>query len=370
MRRRAAPRPLLGRRRSGARCSLGGRAVRRRAALRRRRGARRARRRRGRGSCSGARGLSVTRWSALAGRSRTSRCRSDQRPRGRLTLPPGRDRGSAAPRAGAAGPAGTAHACASTRASPGAGAQQLAPPRVVRARPARAGRAPVARRGGPDEVLVLPRIEPVRGAAPAGRRRIAAPARAPVAAEVELDGLRPRVRARRRRGSTGRRWPRGARADGAPAARRGRHAPARRARPARRRARRRSSTRRCARRPRCACTWPAPGGCALLLPGDGGPRSLEPDLGGWPHAHARLALVEARRRRRSPGCAARRGPVIYVAARRVDPLAAGARPTRRAAARARRPRRARGPPRGFTVAGCHGYELSGTRAAPAGSVLA
>ena len=60
------------------------------------------------------------------------------------------------------------------------------------------------------------------------------------------------------------------------------------------------------------------GGCALLLPGERRPLSIEPGLRGWPHAHARLALAEiggapaARRargppRRRSSGC--RRAPL-------------------------------------------------------------
>ena len=33
------------------------------------------------------------------------------------------------------------------------------------------------------------------------------------------------------------------------------------------------------------------GGCALLLPGDRRPVTLDPELAGWPHLHARLALV-------------------------------------------------------------------------------
>ena len=86
------------------------------------------------------------------------------------------------------------------------------------------------------EVLVLPRVEP---RARAGRRRATGPARArrrgrpALAAEVDLDGLRPH-----REGAPASRifWPalaRGGRADRAPPARRRRHAPARRARPAR-----------------------------------------------------------------------------------------------------------------------------------------
>src|SRR5205085_6888260 len=34
-------------------------------------------------------------------------------------------------------------------------------------------------------------------------------------------------------------------------------------------------------------------GCGLLLPGDRRPLEVSPDLGAWPHAHARLALVES-----------------------------------------------------------------------------
>jgi uncharacterized protein (DUF58 family) len=36
------------------------------------------------------------------------------------------------------------------------------------------------------------------------------------------------------------------------------------------------------------------GGCAVLLPGDRRPTTLEPELHGWPQLHARLALLEPR----------------------------------------------------------------------------
>jgi hypothetical protein len=110
------------------------------------------------------------------------------------------------------------------------------------------------------------------------------------------------------------------------------------------------------------------GGCALLLPGDRRPTSLESTLAGWPHLHVRLALLDAARGPNIAGLAARRGPVLYVVARPgVRPPAAllhapgarrllvvpGAPDARRAA---------------FTVAGCSGYEIgvrhAGARRSP------
>lgn len=104
------------------------------------------------------------------------------------------------------------------------------------------------------------------------------------------------------------------------------------------------------------------GGCAALLPGDRRPVGLDPSLGGWPHLHARLALVDGRGRPSLPVLAGRRGPVLYVAARRLAGpprtlLQAGSAsrflvvpcvlPARRAS---------------FTVAGCTGYALPAARA--------
>jgi hypothetical protein len=106
------------------------------------------------------------------------------------------------------------------------------------------------------------------------------------------------------------------------------------------------------------------GGCAMLVPGDRRPVLLDPTLAGWPHLHARLALIEGSSPPALGGIATRRGPILYVAARRLTrpPRAlahapGGGRllvvPGRISARRA-----------SFSVAGCHGYELS-ARGTPA-----
>lgn len=57
------------------------------------------------------------------------------------------------------------------------------------------------------------------------------------------------------------------------------------------------------------------GGCDLLLPGDRRPLHIEPDLGAWPGAHARLALTEGGPTAVAPLLAARprAGTTFYVA---------------------------------------------------------
>ena len=57
------------------------------------------------------------------------------------------------------------------------------------------------------------------------------------------------------------------------------------------------------------------GGCALLLPGERRPLTLEADLGSWPAAHARLAVVVAARTRPAPARVRRAGAVVWVSAR-------------------------------------------------------
>jgi uncharacterized protein (DUF58 family) len=103
------------------------------------------------------------------------------------------------------------------------------------------------------------------------------------------------------------------------------------------------------------------GGCALLIPGDRRPVALDPGLVGWTHLHARLALVDGDAPPPVSGLAARRGPIIYVAARRL---------TRPPRALAHAPGGGRvlvvpapiaGRRAAFTVAGCTGYELSEAR---------
>jgi uncharacterized protein (DUF58 family) len=218
--------------------------------------------------------------------------------------------------------------------------------------------------GGEAEVLVLPRVERVvtppgqgDGTGTAARR-----GRPSVAAEVDLDGLRPHR-------------------PGAPASRMYWPALARTGELMERRLRADADTRplvvldprsaagddaldQAVRATASLCVHLArQGGCALLLPGDRRPTSLEPTLAAWEHAHARLAVVTGASGPNLAGLASRRGPVYYVAAyiparppRALSHAPGGGRvlvvpgamPGRRAL---------------FTVAGCTAYELSGQHAA-------
>ena len=241
------------------------------------------------------------------------------------------------------------------------GRKVLAPPRVVVRDPfGLATRVVVA--GEADELLVLPRLEPVvaepghgDGTGLAGRR-----GRPAVAAEIDLDGLRPY-----REGAPASRifWQglarggdlmeRRLRADGdtRPLIVLDPRAPARR-----------EDLDAAVRAAASLCVYLAKaGGCALLLPGDRRPTALEPTLTGWPHLHVRLALVEDGAGPNVVGLASRRGPVLYVAARV---------PARSPRALAHAPGGGRmlvvpgviaGRRALFTVAGCTGYELSGAR---------
>ena len=70
------------------------------------------------------------------------------------------------------------------------------------------------------------------------------------------------------------------------------------------------------------------GGCGLLMPGERRPLEIDPDLGRWAGAHARLALVEGGPDLRAPllGPGMRLGRIFYVAAeapRRLPPVLAG-----------------------------------------------
>jgi uncharacterized protein (DUF58 family) len=253
------------------------------------------------------------------------------------------------------------------------GRKLLPPPRIVVADPFGLATRVVAA-DEPAEVLVLPRVEPVvtppgdgDGSGLAARR-----GRPSIAAEVDLDGLRPY-----RPGAAASRifWQglargsdlmeRRLRADGD-------------TRPLvvldPRRPAREEDLDAAVRAAASLCVYLArAGGCALLLPGDRRPTALEPTLTGWPHLHVRLALVDARSGPNVAGLASRRGPLLYVAA-----YAAG-RPPRAlqhavgggrylvvpggdgvADGFANAPRRA-GRRVAFVVAGCTGYELSGAR---------
>ncbi len=118
------------------------------------------------------------------------------------------------------------------------------------------------------------------------------------------------------------------------------------------------------------CLHLAPaGGCALHLPGEARPLGVDRRLGGWPSAHARLALVEADD---GPPLAARRahrGLTIRVSALTEPP---GARELARIAAGSSHlvaPVEVPSLAPAFSVAGCNGYELAttaGRRARDAG----
>jgi len=212
---------------------------------------------------------------------------------------------------------------------------------------------------GQDEVLVLPRIEPVRTPGGGDDERARSRGRHVATAEVDVDGLRPL-----REGTSAARiyWP----------------AVARGAEPMERRLAGEGDGRplivldpRGAAEPedldaavRAAASLTVhlarTGGCSLLMPGDKRPTVMEPTLSGWPHLHARLAVVPDEGRPQLTGLTGRRGDLIYVSARiRTSPpagvgTAAGARllvvprglPGRRPA---------------FSVAGCQAYTLERSR---------
>ena len=169
-----------------------------------------------------------------------------------------------------------------------------------------------------DEILVLPRVLPVR-ATGGGGETVAAHARAALvaAAETEIDGLRPH-----REGSPASRihWPALARGAGmmerkliseadsrplvvldprAPTSPEALDAAVRAAA---------SLTVHFARRQ----------GCALLLPGDRRAAVVESDLLAWPQAHVRLALVDDQTGPSLVAAQNRRGLVMLVAARPLD----------------------------------------------------
>jgi uncharacterized protein (DUF58 family) len=107
------------------------------------------------------------------------------------------------------------------------------------------------------------------------------------------------------------------------------------------------------------------GGCGLLLPGDRRASAIEPDLTGWPAAHARLALVQGGPEARAPVLRsnARTGPVFYVTAQAPDPTDFGAAlaTLTRSGATAVLPRELCGEIRqrpSFAVSGCVGFALT------------
>ena len=206
-----------------------------------------------------------------------------------------------------------------------------------------------------DEVLVLPRVEPVvaNGGGSGLASETAAAARpAEVAAEVEMESLRPY-----REGAPASRihWPTVARvgvlmerrlladSDSQPLVVMDAANPASEA-----------ALDMAVRAAASLCVHLARGGgCSLLLPGDRRAADLGPDLGGWPSLHARLAVVEPVAAAPAARLQARRGAVFWVTAREGAPRALER-------VHAERYLVSPGVSRGtaaFTVAGCAGMPL-------------
>ena len=261
-------------------------------------------------------------------------------------------------------PTAARRACASTRASSDAGRRALALPSVLVADPlGLASRAVSARASaGDDEILVLPRIEPVTTAAGGDdAARIARRGRKLLGAEVELDGIRPL-----RDGTPASRiyWP--AVAKGADAQERflrddsesqplvvldPRGAAGEEALDAAVRA-----------AASLAHALAEAGGCGVLLPGDRRATELSPTLAGWDVVHARLAMIGPDVGPALASVAQRRGPVVYVSARmrlRLPQALGGSRGATRVLVV---PGALADRSAAFAVAGCSGYVLNGRRA--------
>lgn len=259
-----------------------------------------------------------------------------------------------------------------TASFPRRGLRRLEPPVLLIRDPLDIYRHALPGAGAVDELLVLPRTEPIRfpgagGAAPAAASNLGLGAGAArvAPAEVEVDGLRPY-----RPGSPASRihWPALARGAGL----------------LERRLRADSDSRplvvldaRGAERPEdldaavraaasIALELSRREGCALLLPGERRATELDGGPGPWAATHARLALVDG-----GPACPApflssvgmRLGPTFYVAARRLGRMPIAADGVARAARVLVVPGRLPGRTARFEVAGCTGYELRADRGA-------
>ena len=219
-----------------------------------------------------------------------------------------------------------------------------------------------------DEVLVLPKVHPVRTAGGGGEAEHHAHARASLtaAAETEIDGLQ-----QHRVGSPASRihWPTLARgmglmerkliseADSRPLVLLDPRGPAE---PEHLDAAVRAAA-------SLVVHFARRGGCALLLPGDRRAHVIDPDLLAWPAAHVRLALADEHTAPPLAAARNRRGVIAYVSARATDRAPRGLGrtpggsllvipvelPGRRAL---------------FEVAGCHGYV--GARTGSASAVAA
>jgi uncharacterized protein (DUF58 family) len=215
------------------------------------------------------------------------------------------------------------------------------------------------------ELLVLPRVEPLRAAGggasgrgvhPAGERGLGARRLDGSAAELDIDGLRPY-----REGAPASRihWPTVARTgemlerrlvadlDSAPLVVLDPSNPASE-----------DALDSAVRAAASLCLSLArAGGCAILLPGDRRAVEVASDLGAWPHVHARLAVVEAGPPPAGLSRAPRAGALLWVTA---APARRLPRVVERALAGGRylvTPNPLSGYPASFSVAGCVGQFL-------------
>ncbi len=245
------------------------------------------------------------------------------------------------------------------------GLRTLPPPVIAVHDPLELARALCTSSQAPQEVLVLPRTEPVRflrgqGSFSVGSER----ARADVLAAIEVDGLRAYVP-----GTPASRihWPSLARGAGLLERKlrvAGDTVPlvvldARGPEPVGMALRHLDAAVRAAASLTFALA--CSGGCRLLLPGARRAQDISRDLIGWPAAHARLAVIEGGREARAPAPGAIQGALgalFYVVAQRLERLPAQLRAGQGHSAILVVPSgldaAAKGQPL-FTVAGCVGY---------------
>ena len=246
---------------------------------------------------------------------------------------------------------------------PRRGRRTLAPARLVIRDPLRLYAWEVEGEGG-EELIVLPRVEPVlaagggggaRGSVLGGERHGPGRRLHDLAAQLELDTLRPY-----REGTPASRihWPALARTgevmerrlvadtESAPLVVLDSS-----------RASSEDALDRAVRAAASICLHLArAGGCGLLLPGDRRPAQLAPDLSAWPATHIRLALVEPGASRPSLSRARRAGAVVWVTA---DPTGAprGLERVAGASVWLVSPHPPRGGRTAFSVSGCTGRRL-------------
>jgi uncharacterized protein (DUF58 family) len=264
---------------------------------------------------------------------------------------------------------------------PRRGLHRLPAPALTVRDPLDLTRAEAVSRTGSQQVLVLPRTEPVRWLGSGHSRRLRLPdghAGSEALAAVDLDGLRPY-----RTGTPASRihWPAVARGAGLIERRLQADGDARplvvldTRTPA---SAGLSGVELVDAAVRAAASlvleFSGAGGCGLILPGEQRPTMIDRELIAWPAAYARLAVVEGGSASRAPvlgSMSARGGAMIYVAASPVERLSAvlgapGGGPTVLVVPDAElvggNPRGVRGAARPtLTVAGCQGFLLGAGR---------